>query len=100
MEFYMYETQGHGFMNGTAWGKEMQKKLGRPEVEDATILLAMDRMKDFLAKHVLVRDREGGRKEEGREGGREGGRKGEGSELLTSCEGLSRRIRIKECCLR
>jgi len=54
MEFYMYETQGHGFMNGTAWGKEMQKKLGRPEVEDATILLAMDRMKDFLAKHVLA----------------------------------------------
>jgi hypothetical protein len=24
--------QGHGFMNGTDWGKEMQLKLGRPAV--------------------------------------------------------------------
>eukprot|EP00277_Geminigera_cryophila_P013828 CAMPEP_0179436094 /NCGR_PEP_ID=MMETSP0799-20121207/20110_1 /TAXON_ID=46947 /ORGANISM="Geminigera cryophila, Strain CCMP2564" /LENGTH=235 /DNA_ID=CAMNT_0021215933 /DNA_START=42 /DNA_END=749 /DNA_ORIENTATION=+ len=52
LEFYMYEKQGHGFMNGTDWGKEMQKKLGRPEVQTAEIDAAMARVKAFLAKHL------------------------------------------------
>ena len=41
-----------GFMNGTDWGKEMQKKLGRPEVQTAEIDAAMARVKAFLAKHL------------------------------------------------
>jgi len=39
-------------MNGTDWGKEMQKKLGRPEVQTAEIDAAMARVKAFLAKHL------------------------------------------------
>jgi hypothetical protein len=48
----MYEKQGHGFMNGTEWGREMQKKLGRPEVQDSEIVEAMTRIKAFMAKHL------------------------------------------------
>jgi len=44
--------QGHGFMNGTDWGKEMQVKLGRPSVEEAEIEKAMLRVKEFVAKHA------------------------------------------------
>jgi len=51
VEFYRYPTQGHGFMNSTAWGKEMQKKLGRPDVEEKEIESAMARVKAFVAKH-------------------------------------------------
>ena len=78
-------------MNGTAWGKEMQKKLGRPEVEDATILVwereereKGEEMTCWAAGHgpheglscqTRAGERQGRRKGEGREGRREGGRK-------------------------
>ena len=39
-------------MNGTEWGREMQKKLGRPGVQDADIEAAMGRIKTFLTKHL------------------------------------------------
>jgi len=52
LEFYMYERQGHGFMNGTDWGKAMNVKLGRPEVSEEDIELAMSRVKAFLASHL------------------------------------------------
>jgi hypothetical protein len=43
---------GHGFMNATDWGKEMQKKLGRPDVQESEVQAAMTRIKDFLEKHL------------------------------------------------
>jgi len=52
LEFYRYPTQGHGFMNGTDWGKEMQVKLGRPSVEEAEIEKAMSRVKAFVDKYA------------------------------------------------
>lgn len=51
LEFYRYPTQGHGFMNSTAWGKETQAKLGRPEIEEAEIESAMSRVKAFVEKY-------------------------------------------------
>uniref|UniRef100_A0A6U4MRY9 Dienelactone hydrolase domain-containing protein n=1 Tax=Hemiselmis andersenii TaxID=464988 RepID=A0A6U4MRY9_HEMAN len=51
LEFYRYPTQGHGFMNNTQWGREMQARLGRPEVEVGEIQAAMGRVKAFVAAH-------------------------------------------------
>jgi hypothetical protein len=39
-------------MNATDWGKEMQKKLGRPDVQESEVQAAMTRIKDFLEKHL------------------------------------------------
>eukprot|EP00281_Chroomonas_sp_CCMP1168_P033630 CAMPEP_0206242988 /NCGR_PEP_ID=MMETSP0047_2-20121206/17358_1 /ASSEMBLY_ACC=CAM_ASM_000192 /TAXON_ID=195065 /ORGANISM="Chroomonas mesostigmatica_cf, Strain CCMP1168" /LENGTH=125 /DNA_ID=CAMNT_0053668059 /DNA_START=51 /DNA_END=428 /DNA_ORIENTATION=+ len=51
LEFYRYPSQGHGFMNSTDWGKKMQVKLGRPEIEVKEIETAMERVKAFIAKY-------------------------------------------------
>eukprot|EP00282_Hemiselmis_andersenii_P019469 CAMPEP_0172031588 /NCGR_PEP_ID=MMETSP1041-20130122/19389_1 /TAXON_ID=464988 /ORGANISM="Hemiselmis andersenii, Strain CCMP439" /LENGTH=277 /DNA_ID=CAMNT_0012688117 /DNA_START=47 /DNA_END=880 /DNA_ORIENTATION=+ len=53
LEFYQYLELGHGFMNGTEWGKEMNAKLGRPPIRDDCIADATSRSVDFLRKHIL-----------------------------------------------
>jgi hypothetical protein len=52
MFFCCPSVQGHGFMNGTDWGKEMQTKLGRPSVEEAEIEKAMSRVQAFVGKYA------------------------------------------------
>jgi len=52
-EFFRYPDQGHGFMNGTEWGKEMNLKLARPPIDEAAIATAMQRVTSFLQKHLF-----------------------------------------------
>jgi carboxymethylenebutenolidase len=52
VEVIIHPGVGHGFMNATPVGKELNEKLGRPEHNPDVINLAWAKLLAFFAKHL------------------------------------------------